>query len=392
MKKKVAKKNNNFTIFEVVSLIIITSIVCLIMGSIITYSLNKNKFTKYDKNLAEFVNVYNKVKNNYYEEIDSKDLLNNAIKGMVNSLGDDYSYLIDEEETRNFDIQLQGNYQGIGVEIIKKDEKNIEIYNVFKNSPADKAGLKKGDIIKSIDGISFENKEASDISNYVKDNKSNKFKIIVIRDNEEKELTLTKELVEIKSVESKIIEKDNKKIGYLKIDIFSNTAYRQFKNELENLERSGIDALIIDVRDNSGGHLTTATSIISLFLNSKHIIYQTKEKNKIEKFYSTGSITKKYKIVVLQNELSASASEMLSSALKEEYGATVVGKKSYGKGTVQELFNLSSGSEYKITTKEWLTPKGNSINKKGVEPNVDVELEDNEDDNQLEKAIEEASK
>jgi len=181
--------------------------------------------------------------------------------------------------------------------------------------------------------------------------------------------------------------------------LFSNIAYKQFAEELEKLEKDDIDSLIIDVRDNSGGHLSTAVNIISLFLNSKHVIYQTETKGEIEKFYSKGNETKKYPIVVLQNKNSASASEMLSSTLKEEYGATIVGEVSYGKGTVQELLDLNDDIEYKITTKKWLTPKGNWINKKGVSVDVEVSLDDkyyenpsDETDNQLQKALEEIIK
>ena len=398
-KKKVVKKNtneikNSFTTIEVVSLVIMTCIVSLIIGAVVSYNLNNNKMIDNDKNLQEFVNNYQYIVDNYYEDVDKKQLLDHALKGMLDSLDDDYSYLIDETDSDSFNIQLEGEYNGVGIEIVSVETGEIYIYRVFEGSPADKAGLKSGDIIKEIDGKDFSSSQTNEIAKYIKENKNDSFKVKVQRDNNEKTFVVKKESVVIKSVDSKIIKKENKKIGYIYIDIFSNVAYKQFKKELEELETKKIDSLIIDVRNNTGGHLTTATNIISLFLNSKHIIYQTETKKEIKKFYSTGKVDKKYPIVVLQNSDSASASEMLSAALKEEYGATIVGELSYGKGTVQELMDVSSGSEYKITTKKWLTPKGNWINKKGVSVDVEVSLNEDyeknpsdENDNQLQTAI-----
>lgn len=388
---------NSFNTLEVVSLIIITAIVGLIAGILINKGLSKNKLSTEDKELKKFIKNYNYIVDNYYEDIDKKELLNNAIKGMLDSLEDDYSYLLDEDSSESFNIQLEGEYEGIGIEIVLLNSGDIVVYDVFENSPADKAGLKIGDIIKTIDNKEFST--PTELSKYIRDNKKDTFAIKIKRDDKEKTLELKKESVTIKAVNSKTYNKDNKKIGYINMSIFSNIAYKQFKEELTKLEKENIDALIIDVRDNNGGHLSTATNIISLFLDSNHIIYQTETKASIKKYYSTGSKTKKYKIIVLQNENSASASEMLSAALKEEYGATVIGKTSFGKGTVQELLTLDDGVEYKITTKQWLTPKGNSINKKGVSVNIDVTLDDKyyedpkeENDNQLQKALEEAIK
>ena len=167
-----------------------------------------------------------------------------------------------------------------------------------------------------------------------------------------------------------------------------------WNSALKELENANIDALIIDVRNNSGGHLTTAVSVISNFLNGKNVIYQIEKDGNRTKFYSEGKVNKKYPIVVLQNGDSASASELLASSLKESYGATIIGTKSYGKGTVQEVVDLDNGDKYKFTTKKWLTPNGNFINKVGIKPDVEVELDEkyfetptDENDNQLQTAI-----
>lgn len=396
---KTEENKNSFTTLEVISLIVISVIVSLTISGLITYNLCKSKMYNNDKDLRNFIKNYNYIIDNYYDDVDKKELLNSALKGMLDSLEDDYSYLIDEDSSDNFNIQLEGEYEGIGIEVISLTTGEVMIYKVFDESPADKAGLKMGDVIKEIDGNDFSKSTPSEISNYIRKNKKDDFKIKIERENEEKNLEIKKENVTIKAVTSKIFERDDKKIGYIYIEIFSNVAYKQFKEQLNKLEKDGIDSLIIDVRDNTGGHLMTATNIISLFLDSNHIIYQTETKENIKKYYSNGNITKKYPIVVLQNKNSASASEMLSAALKEEYGATIIGELSYGKGTVQELLNLNDGLEYKITTKKWLTPKGNWINKKGVSVNIEVTLNDeyqknpsDETDNQLQTALREIVK
>lgn len=398
-KKEIVNHKNSFNTLEVVILIFISVIVSLIIGSVVTSKLNKNELNNNDKELKKFIENYNFILDNYYEDIDKEELLNSAIEGMLESLEDDYSYLIDEENSDSFDIQLDGEYEGIGIEIVGLSTGEVVVSQVFEDSPAAEAGLKVGDSIKKIDDMDCTNTTINDISNYIREGNKSEFTIKIERDSKEKEIKIKRNKVTIKAVTSKTFKKDGKKIGYIYIEIFSNIAYKQFAEKLEKLEKEEIDSLIIDVRDNTGGHLSTAVNIISLFLDSDHIIYQTETKGDIKKYYSKGSKTKKYPIVVLQNSNSASASEMLSAALKEQYGATIVGEKSYGKGTVQELLDLSDDVEYKITTKKWLTPKGNWINKKGVSVDVEVSLNDeyyenpsDETDNQLQKALEEIIK
>lgn len=404
IKTKKSKKifntsKNSFSTLEVVILIFISVIVSLVIGFVVTSKFTKGNLYEKDKNIKKFIKNYNYIIDNYYEDVDKKQLINNAIKGMLDSLDDDYSYLIGEDDSDTFDIQLEGEYQGIGIEIIGYTNGEIVVHNVFEDSPAKEAGLEKNDIIKKIDEIDCTNKNVTEISKYIREGNKKEFIFEIERDSETKKISVTRNKVTIKSVDSKIIEKDGKKVGYIRIGIFSNIAYKQFKNELGKLEENKIDSLIIDVRDNTGGHLSTAVNIISLFLDSKHVIYQTETKGIVKKYYSNGDVTKKYPIVILQNGNSASASEMLSAALKEEYGAITVGETSYGKGTVQELLDLDDDVEYKITTKKWLTPKGNWINKKGVSVDVEVSLSEEyienpseDNDNQLIKALEEIVK
>ena len=329
---------------------------------------------------------------NYYGDVDKTKLVDSAIAGMLSTLDKNSTYVGGSDT--NFSIYLEGSYEGTGIQVFNDEDNNVVIYSVFEGTPASKAGLKAGDIIIKLNDKDTTNMLVSDFSDLVKEQKGN-FKITYKREDIEKTVKIKADTVELKSVSSKMIEKSNKKIGYIRTTIFANNTDEQFKKELNSLEDKGMNGLIIDLRGNSGGHLTTAEEIISMFLDSSHPIYQIKTKENQSKYYSTGKETKKYKIVILIDGNSASASEVLTSALKEQYGASLVGEKSYGKGTVQELQTLPNGEQYKLTTKSWLTSKGKVIDGKGIEPDYKVSLDDkyaedpsDENDNQLRKAIE----
>ena len=221
------------------------------------------------------------------------------------------------------------------------------------------------------------------------------FNMTVERDGKLIDVSLTTSSIILDSVFSKVIEEDNKKIGYMYISIFALNTYEQFNKQLLELEKQNIDSLIIDVRDNSGGHLSSVTDILNLFLNKNQVLYQVKSKDKIKKVYGTTDNDRKYNIVVLTNEFSASASEILASAIKEAYGGKTVGVKTFGKGTMQNLIDLDNGGMIKVTTEIWLTSSGNEINEVGVPVDYEVFLDENykenpceETDNQLQKAIE----
>lgn len=394
----IKEEKKKFSNKEVVFLLLITCIISLIAGMLINLNNNQQSFNN-DENLDEFIENYNYIKDKYYGDIKEEELLKGALNGMLEVLGDDYSTLIDSENSNSFNINLEGSYEGIGIEITNDSSNNIIIYSVIDDSPAFHAGLKMGDIVKSIDGKILTNKNKNELSNYIKNSDKKEFNLEIIRDNQIMTFKVERKYITLKSISSKIIEKNNKKIGYIYITIFSNKTDEQFETELDKLEKQNIDSLIIDVRDNAGGHLSTVSNILSLFMDDTHVIYQTEVKNNKTKFYSSGKINKKYSIVILQNENSASASELLSVSLKENMNAFVIGKTSYGKGTVQELVSLTNGDEYKFTTKKWLSPKGNWINEKGVTPDIEIDLNEqyynqptDENDNQLQTAIEHLAK
>lgn len=397
--KKEKKNVDKFSIKEVIILIVITAVVSLAAGFVVTSRLYKDKNSDNENisvnndNLETFIKNYNYIIDNYYGEYDEKELIDAALAGVLETLGDPYTTYIDENSVDNFNIQLEGNYDGLGIEIYN-NEKEIIISNVFSNSPADKAGLKIGDKIIKLNDQEVSGLKAKEFSSLIKNNNKNSFELTIIRNEETIKINVEKSNVTINSVEAKTFNKDGVNIGYLSISIFANNTFSQFKNELEKLEGSNIDSLIIDVRNNTGGHLTSVENILSLFLDSTHVIYKMEDSSGIKKYHSTGTIDKKYPIVILTNEISASASEILSAALKEEYGAFTVGKKTYGKGSAQELITLPDGTQYKFTTRKWLTPSGNSIDGIGVDVDKEVELSNEyinnpneETDNQLQAAI-----
>ena len=390
MKKK---ETATFYTKEVVALVLITCIVSFTMGVLLFG--NKKTGTKIlDNNLNNLIEQYNYIVDNYYDEVDKTELTNGAIKGMLESLGDDYSVYMDQDDYDNFNITLNGSYQGIGVSIATTINDEIMIVGIFEDSPADKAGLKVMDVIKKIDGESLEKKAADYLTNMIKTSEKDTFELGIVRDDKEMKITVKREIVTISSVETKIIKKEDKKIGYIQVGVFADNTYEQFKNKLTELEKEGFDSLILDLRGNSGGHLDAVTNMTSLFLDSKKVIYQMQTKEKIEKTYSKGKKDKTYPIYILIDNGTASASEVMASALSEQLGAKLVGETSFGKGTVQEVVFTTSGDQYKFTTKKWLTSKGNWLNKNGLKPDIEIKLDDKyyempteENDNQLNELI-----
>ena len=277
------------------------------------------------KDLKKVVDTYYAIVDNYYGELDRDKLIDGAVEGMISSVGDTFTSYSDTDSTSSFDETINGSYEGIGCTVATLEDGTISVIDMFENSPSYKAGLKVGDIVLKVDGESYEGKNSNDISNYIKNSGKSKIVLTVKRDNEEKDISINLSKVEIPHVSGKVIEQDSKKIGYIKISLFASNSYKQFKNKLDELEKSNIDDLIIDVRDNSGGYLSSVTDICNLFLDKGKVIYQLEDsKGKVKKKDTTKE-KRKYDIVVLINDGSASASEILASAIKESYGGDIVG-------------------------------------------------------------------
>lgn len=367
----VVERKSGFNFSEVIIIMIIAIIFGFLLGNIVNFVVFKDDNN--DKNLDEFIATYNDIIENYYDDVDKEKLIDAGIKGMINYLDDPYATYFSGDASEAFSEELEGSYKGVGIEITMKDS-NIIITRVFEGSPASEAGLLSGDIIIKINDADINGKTLNEILSLISsDDKLKTVNITVNRDNNELTFSVKKEKIDVPIVTSNIYENNNKKIGYLKIDIFSMNAYEQFSKELKSLEKKGIDSLIIDVRDNPGGYLTEVNEILCLFLDKKKVLYQLQTKKVKEKVYGTKKeIKRNYPVSVIINEESASASEILAGAFMESYGSKIVGVNSYGKGTVQSASDLKSGDTIKYTIQKWLTPKGNWINEVGITPNISV--------------------
>lgn len=349
--------------------------------------------------LEEFEEVYNLINNKYYKKVNEDDLINGAINGMLYSLGDIHTSYFDEAETETFNDLMNGSYEGIGAEITLDLDGSVYISSIFKNSPADEVGLKFKDIILEVNGKSTEGMTPTEVVALIKDVNIKTAHIKVRRVDQILEFDVTKRIVVIESVESEIITKNGKKIGYVAVNNFASNTYSQFRTQIEAMETKNIEGLVIDVRNNSGGYLHAVTSMIEMFTSQGKTIYQIQDRIRTDKYVDKSPESRTYPITVLINDSSASASEILAISLMESYGAKVVGVNSYGKGTVQVTENLRSGGMIKYTIQKWLSPEGNWINEKGVTPTHKVELSKEyelnpikENDNQLQKALDVVSK
>lgn len=387
-KKNKEIENKSISLKEQIFSMIYFELMGIILCLLCFFALSGGKnYIKLYKDLNKLINVYDTIVSNYYGELDKDKLVDNAIESMLNGIGDSYTTYTDEETTDNFIENIEGTYEGIGCMVAMNETGEIFIVSIFENSPAEKAGMQVNDIILKIDDEDYQEKTSEDMANYVKKNPNNKIKFVIKRGEEEKEITITRKKIEIPSVTSKIIEEEDKKIGYIDISVFSGVTYKQFKKELKKLEKEDIGGLIIDVRGDTGGYLSSVTDISNLFLKKGKVIYQLEDNKKTEKIKDETKEHRTYPIAVLIDGGSASASEILASVIKESYKGYVVGTNSYGKGTVQKTKQLPDGSMIKYTIQKWLTPDGNWINETGVEPTHYIELISLEEDNQLNTAI-----
>ena len=378
-------KNVNFSLLEVIIIILVTGIVVSIAVGLIVYNnydkISKNKSERYSSEVKEFVDSYNHIIDSYIDEVDKSKLIDAAISGMYTFLNDEYSIYMNSDATESLNEQLDGTYDGIGIEMTMNKDGVIYITQVFKDTPAEEAGLMPNDILIALDGEKLEGKTSSDLANTIKKGTKRTCKLTYKRGDTEKTVTVSKKHVYIDSVKSKTY--DN--VGYINITTFSATTKEQVVKVLDSFDKN-INSVVIDLRDNTGGYLNAAYDVSELFLKKGKVVYQLKNReNKITKYTAKiGEYRGFNKITVIINSSTASASEILALALKESAGAKIVGVKSYGKGTVQETSKLKSGSMVKYTTAYWLSPNGNSINKIGITPDYIEE----ENENQLQKALE----
>ncbi len=400
-------------IYKVVMLIVLTAFITFMVTSLSLYTyFTKNPVYKLitgDTSLTEsddidayLSRIKSVIDKNYLwkDKIDENKLKDGAIEGYVKALGDKYTEYIPKTEIKEFTENITGSFVGIGIYMIAdEDSQKIIVYYPIPDSPAEKAGIKSGDIILRVDGKEYGYDDFNIIADNIKGEAGTKVKLVIERDGKEQEFEITREKIETNPISSKIIKEN---IGYVNLPSFDTDSSKKLKEKVDDLVSKGAKSLILDLRNNGGGIVEESTNIADFFLDKDKTIMTTKD-NK-EKEETTKSKTKKVyemPLIVLTNENTASASEILTAALKDNERATVIGTKTYGKGVIQTVLTLSDGSGLKITTAEYFTPNGTEINKKGIKPNIEVKLPDTvksiyavkeEEDTQLNKAIEELKK
>lgn len=353
-----------------------------------------------DEYVLERINeVKRMIDKNYYKKADDYDVLIGMLKGAVNSLKDPYSYYMTEDEYKKFNEETDGEFAGLGIYVSGSiDDNLITVVAPMKGTPADRAGLKTDDKIIKINGKDFTADKMDDAVKIMRGKPGEKVKITVLRRDENGkakfiDFEIVREIIKVQTVSSKLL-KDN--IGYISISGFDTPTYNDFDKQYKELKKQGMKKLILDLRNNPGGLLTTSTQVVNTFLDGGLIMYTLDKQNNKETINATKGADD-IKIVVLVNKGSASASEIVAGALKDRKRATIIGTQTFGKGIVQTVFNMPDGEGLKLTTSAYYTPSGVNIHGKGIEPDIKIELNkevktisiDNlAKDNQIQKAIE----
>lgn len=380
VREVIVEKKTGFNTIEVVLIAILALAFGGVVGVVLAYTAKPLSIitnTDSPSDIQEVEKIYDNLLSKYYGEIDKQTLSDAAIKGMIEALNDPYSTYIDAENTDDFDEQIYGYYVGVGTEITLNDENQFEVTNIFENTPATDANIELHDIVVKVNNEDVSGKTVSDIGKLIQGEIGTDVTLTLRRGEEEFDVTITRDRIDLISVTSQIFEKDDKRIGYIKVTNFASNTFNQFQTALNELEENDIESLIIDVRDNLGGQLEVATQIASLFLTKDKVVYQLNTNGIIQPIYSTGPGSFQKPITVLINGATASASEVLAIALQESADATVIGTTSYGKGTIQESYKLSTGATIKFTVQEWLSPNGNTVNEVGVKPDIEVSETEN---------------
>ncbi len=386
------KNSKGFNLISVIVIICVTSVISAITTGVIisnNYGLSYKSVNE-DEKLNEFLKAYSNIVDNYYENVDKEKMLDAAINGMLNYLGDNYTTYLNSDQSKELEKRLAGSYEGIGISL-----QGQQVASVVENGPAARSGILVGDKVSKVNGTDVSSLNSGAISALITTSKKKSVTLLIERNGESLEFNVSIESIPLPSVEEKLLENN---IGYIKMDIFSKNLAEQVKTSLNNLKKQGMNRLIIDLRDNTGGYLDSAEKTASLLLEKGKLIYSLQDKNKKEDYYDETDECENIPIVILINNNTASAAEILAAALKDSYSnTTIVGEKSFGKGKVQQTYDLSDGSKAKYTSAKWLRPNGDCIDTIGISPDVEASLSYEYDENgneiatidsQLTKAIE----
>ena len=400
------EEKKKFRVYKIIMLVVLVAFITFLITSIGMYQYlvgnsgtikNSTILASSNNDINKSIEAYKKIIDKYYlGEINEEKMKEGAIKGYIEGLGDPYTEYISKEDMKEYMEDTMGNFVGIGIYMVKDTDANrIKVLTPIKNSPAEKAGILSGDLILSVDGVEYTSDEMEVVSSKIKGEEGTTVKLEVIRNNETLNFEIKRENIKVNPVDSKVLENN---IGYIIFTSFDEGTAEEFKNKYEELKKSNIKSLIIDLRNNGGGIVDEALKIADYILDKDSVIlYEVDKNNNQKEEKSQNNPIIDVPIVVLTNGNTASSSEILAGALKDLGKAKIVGTKTYGKGVIQQITTLSDGSGLKITTEKYLTPNRTEINKVGIEPDEKVELPESvknkllipaDEDTQLKKAIE----
>ena len=384
------ENNQKNRIYKVTMLVILTAIITFMVTSIGMYNYFSNLTLSQDTDAIsnKIDKVKRKLEEYYIGDFDTNKMIETAVKGYVEGVGDEYTEYLTLDEYDDLLISVTGDYVGIGIYMYQNNDGNIVVLSPMENSPAEEAGLEAGDIIVSINGEKCTEMDLNIAASKIKGEKGSTVELEIIRNNETIKKTVERRNVEIKDSTSRVIDGN---IGYIGLSTFDEGCAKNIESYLEEFKGQNINSVIIDLRNNTGGIVTEAIDFAELFVKKGDVIMRSYNKTDKETVYKSSSKkTVDMKVVLLVNEYSASATEIVTAALKDNNIATVVGTRTYGKGVMQEVLPMFNGaSALKVTVEEFKTPNGDKINKVGITP--DIEVEDNletDEDEQLQKAVE----
>ena len=368
------------TIIAVLLIAIISSISTL---GLIYYALGFNE--QGFSNLMRFITAYRFIETKYVNDTDDVKLIDGAIDGMVKSLNDPHSNYLSPKMYKTLMEQTEGSFAGIGVVMGMDNEQKIHIVGIMENSPGQKAGLQEGDEILAVDGVPVTQMAFDEVAAHVRGQAGTDVVLTIMRDNANQDITITRDNIKLKTVGHKMLDNN---IGYIQIVSFSEDTANEFNEAYNDLKNQGMKALVLDLRNNPGGLLTTCVEIAKKLVPKGEIV-SIVDKQGNKETYSSSLEAPEYPLVVLINKNSASASEILSGAIQDTKTGTIIGNTSYGKGSVQTILPMFEDDAVKLTIAKHYTPSGRSIDGTGITPDIEINLDENAtSDTQLDKALE----
>lgn len=378
--KKINKSLVSFILGVVVTLITIFA-VAKIGNFVIVHGDESGVIKTIVKEYSNLPKILDEIDKKSIFEFNEKNAKDAALKAVVDSLGDEYSEYLTKKETEKWESYLNGEFSGIGISFQKNDNGEYQVTEVFKDSPAEKSGIKAGDIILKVDGNLY--KTSEEMSEHIRGKSGTTVELVLMRDNQEIKASMTRETVKEKTVYAKVMDDGS---GYIMIKSFEDGTAKEFETELSAFEKQGVKSMVIDLRDNGGGYIDEGMEIADRLLKEGTITYMEDVKGK-RKYFNSDEKATKIKYTVLVNENTASTSEILTAAIKDNNGGKIVGTKTFGKGIVQETTKFKDGSSLKLTVLRYFSPEGKVIHKKGIKPDVEVKFDPSSGtDNQLEMA------